>query len=151
MPWPGIEPGPLSDRPALYHVTIKASLYRKAVQIYHIPITTTYSLSIFRFVRESQFEQPLNTRPTSLSCHRLSNGVFLHWAPDVTSEKNSNHQCHGQESNPGHLRDRPTLYHVAMKAVLYCKARQVYHIPTTTLAKECAQYWLTTWRTKPAL
>ena len=66
MPQPGIEPGPSGDRPTLYHVAINAGLYRKAVQVYHISITTTYSPSILRFVRESQFEQPLNTRPPSL-------------------------------------------------------------------------------------
>ena len=32
-------------------------------------------------------------------------------------------------SNPDRLRDRPTLYRVAIKADLYRKAVQVYHIP----------------------
>ena len=32
-------------------------------------------------------------------------------------------------SNPGRLRDRLTLYRVAIKAGLYRKAVQVYHIP----------------------
>ena len=36
--------------------------------------------------------------------------------------KNSNHQCCGRESNPGRLRNRPTLYHVILKACLYRKA-----------------------------
>ena len=40
----------------------------------------------------------------------------------VTGEKNSIHQCRGRESNPGRLPDRPTLYHVAIKAALYRKA-----------------------------
>ena len=66
MPRPGI------DRPTLYRVAIKAGLYSKAVQVYHKPITSTYSPSIFRFVRESQFEQPLNTRPTSLSGYQAN-------------------------------------------------------------------------------
>ena len=60
----GSNPGRLHDRPTLYHVALKACLYRKAVQGYHIPITATYSPFIFWFVRESQFEQPLQaTKP----------------------------------------------------------------------------------------
>ena len=39
--------------PTLYHVAIKAGLYRKTVQVYHIPITTIYSPTIFSFVRKS--------------------------------------------------------------------------------------------------
>ena len=70
-------PGRLRDRPTLYHVAIKAGLYRKAVQVYHIPITTTYSSSTFRFIRESQFEQQLNTRPPSLVDHQAHQmGLF---------------------------------------------------------------------------
>ena len=39
FPLPGIEPGPLDSKSyTLYHVAIKAGLYRKAVQVYHIPI-----------------------------------------------------------------------------------------------------------------
>ena len=34
----GSNPGRLRDRPTLYRVAIKAGLYRKAVQMYHIPI-----------------------------------------------------------------------------------------------------------------
>ena len=36
----GKNPDRLRDRPTLYHVAIKAGLYRKAVQVHHIPITT---------------------------------------------------------------------------------------------------------------
>ena len=41
------------------------------------------------------------------------------------------HQCHGQGSNPSHLCDRPTLYHIAIKAGLcYCMMCQsLLHIP----------------------
>ena len=38
FPERGSNPGRLRDRPTLYRVAIKASLYRKAVQVYHIPI-----------------------------------------------------------------------------------------------------------------
>ena len=34
----GSNPGRLHDRLTLYHVAIKVGLYRKAVQVYHIPI-----------------------------------------------------------------------------------------------------------------
>ena len=34
----GLNPGSPRDRRTLYHITIKANLYRKAVQEYHIPI-----------------------------------------------------------------------------------------------------------------
>ena len=106
----GSNPGHLRDKPTLYHVALKAGLNRKAVQVYHIPITTTYSPSSFRFVRDSQFEQPLNTRPTSLSGHQAYRATkplglpslsghqasratmpmrrgYLLWVPDVTGEK----------------------------------------------------------------
>ena len=70
-------PGRLRDRPTLYHVALKAGLYRKAVQVYHIPITTTYYLFIYRFVCESQIEQPLNTKPPSLLGHQAHQiGLF---------------------------------------------------------------------------
>ena len=61
----------------LYHVAIKAGLYCKAVQVYHIPMTTTYSPSVLRFVHESLFEQPLNIRPPSLLGHQARQmGLF---------------------------------------------------------------------------
>ena len=113
-------------------VSIKASLYRKAVQVYHIPIITTYSPSVFGFVRGSPFEQPLNTRPPSLPGHQAHQTGLCALGARCNRWKNSNHQCHGRGSNLGRLPDRPTLYHVAIKAGLYRKAVQVYHIPITT-------------------
>ena len=50
----------------------------------------------------------------------------------VTGEKYSNHQCRSQGSNLGRLCDRQTLYHIAIKACLYRKAVQLFHIPITT-------------------
>ena len=47
----------------------------------------------------------------------------------VTGEKMGITFFPDRGSNPGHLHDRPTLYHVPIKAGLYCKAVQVYHIP----------------------
>ena len=73
----GSNPGRLRDRRTRYRVAIKAGLYCKAVQVYHIPITTTYSPSILRFVHESLFEQPLNIRPPSLLDHQAHQmGLF---------------------------------------------------------------------------
>ena len=54
---------------------------------------------------------------------------YLRWAPNVTGEKMGITFFPDQGSNQGRLRDRPTLYHVAIKAGLYRKAVQVYHIP----------------------
>ena len=54
---------------------------------------------------------------------------YLRWAPNVTGEKMEIAFFPDRGSNPGRLRDRPTLYRVAIKAGLYRKAVQVYHIP----------------------
>ena len=51
------------------------------------------------------------------------------WAPNVTGEKMEIIFFPDRGSNLGRLRDRPTLYRVAIKAGLYRKAVQVYHIP----------------------
>ena len=128
----GSNPGQPRDRPTLYHIAIKASLYGKAVQVYHIPITSTYSPSILRFIHESLFEQPLSSRPPSLLGHQAHQMGLFALGTRCNRWKNSNHQCRSRGSNPGHPRDRPTLYNVAIKAGLYRKAVQVYHIPITT-------------------
>ena len=51
---------------------------------------------------------------------------YLRWVPNIRVEKTL---FRDRGSNPSRLRDRPTLYHVAIKAGLYRKAVQVYHIP----------------------
>ena len=56
-------------------------------------------------------------------------GLFTVGAKCNNSKKFSNHQCRGRGSNPGRLRDRRTLYRVAVKAGLYRKAVQKYYIP----------------------
>ena len=94
---------------------------------------TTYYPSSFRFVRESPFEQPLNTRPTSLSGHQTHQMGLFTLSARCYRWKNSNHQCSGRVSNPGRLRGSLTLYHVTIKAGLYRKAVQVYQIPITTI------------------
>ena len=61
----------------LYRVAIKADLYHKPVQVYHIASTAFYLRSSFRFELEPPFEQPLNTRLPSLSCHQANQtGLF---------------------------------------------------------------------------
>ena len=125
----GSNPGRLRDRPTLYHVAIKAGLYRKAVQVNHIPITTTYSPSILRFVCECQFEQPLNIRPPSISGHQAHQTGLLTLGARCNRWKNSNHLCRSRGSNPVRWTQSPTLYHVTIKAGLYRKAVQVCYIP----------------------
>ena len=79
-------PSRLRNRPTLYRVAIKAYLHRKAIQLNHIPITTTYSPSIFRFARISLFEQPLNIRPPSLPGHQAHQTGLFTLGADVTGE-----------------------------------------------------------------
>ena len=54
----------------------------------------------------------------------------LRWAPDVTGEKILITNAAAGNLTPGRLSERPTLYHVAIKAGLYRKAVQVYHTYT---------------------
>ena len=130
----GLNPGHLCARPTCYSIAMKAGLYYKAVQVhvYHIPITTTYYSSSFRFVPNSQFEQPLNTRLPSLLGHQAHQMELFTISSKWYRCKHSNHHCHCLGSNPGHLRNRPTLYHVAIKVCLYRNAVKVYLVPITT-------------------
>ena len=45
MPRPGIEPRTLRSKVALYHVAIKAGLYRKTVQVYDIHVPNLYPVA----------------------------------------------------------------------------------------------------------
>ena len=54
---------------------------------------------------------------------------YLRWAPNVTGEKMEITFFPDRGSNPVRWTQSPTLYHVAIKAGLYRKAVQVYHIP----------------------
>ena len=121
--------GRLRDRRTLYRVAIKAGLYRKAVQVYHIPITTTYSPP---FLDSSANLKLSNHSIPSLLGHQAHQIGLFTLGARCNRWKNSNHQCRDRGSNLGHLRDRRTLYRVAIKAGLYRKAVQVYHIPITT-------------------
>ena len=131
MPRPGIGPGPS----AWQATTLPRRYKSRLVPQSSTSVSFTYHYYIFpspfRFVRGSQFEQPRNTRPPSLSGHQAHQmGLFMLGAR-CNRSKNSNHLCRDRGSNPCGPRDRRTLYHVAIKAGLYRKAVQVYHIPIT--------------------
>ena len=55
--------------------------------------------------------------------------VVLRWASNVTGEKMEITFSPDQGSNPVRWIQSPTLYHIAIKAGLYRKTVQVYHIP----------------------
>ena len=85
----------------LYHITIKAGLYSKA-------IPTRYSPSIFRSVLESQseFQRPyIPDMNVFFLSHRMGH---LRWAPNVTGE-NTNHLCPVWGSNLGRWVRNQTL------------------------------------------
>ena len=78
----GSNPGRLRDRPALYRVAIKAGLYRKAVQVYHIPIPGEFSPSKLKFVPEFLGSQRIMWNETQgVLCTHVG---YLRWAPNVT-------------------------------------------------------------------
>ena len=54
---------------------------------------------------------------------------YLRWVPNVIGEKMEITFFPDPGSNPVRWTQSPTLYHVAIKAGLYRKAVQVYHIP----------------------
>ena len=56
-------------------------------------------------------------------------GSVQRWAPNVTGEKMEITFSPDRGSNPVRWTQSPTLYHVGIKAGLYRKAVQVYHIP----------------------
>ena len=112
---------------ALYHVAIKASLNRKAVQVYHMPTLypVTFSPSILNSSSNSQ--EYKNHWKGNLRSSNAHVG-HLHWAPFVMdSYKNLHAPAEDRTEDPS-ISGR-ALYHVAIKAGLYRKAVQVYHIP----------------------
>ena len=126
FPDQGSNPGRLRDRLTLYRVDIKAGLYRKAVQVYNIPIPgdiLPLQLEIRPWISRSPRITWNETRTFMHTCGLFTLGAKCNrW-------KNGNNIFPDRGSNPGRLRDRLTLYRVAIKAGLYRKAVQVYHIP----------------------
>ena len=112
--------------PTLYHVAIKAGLYCKAVQVYHIPKPgdiLPLQLEIRPWISRSPRITWNETK--GVLCTHVG---YLRWAPNVTGEKMEITFFPDQGSNPGSLRDRPTLYHVTIGSI-GTKAVQLYHIP----------------------
>ena len=127
FPQRGSNPVRWTQSPTLYHVAIKAGLYRKAVQVYHIPIPGDI-LPLQLEIRPRISRSPRITwnETQRVLCTRVG---YLRWAPNVTGEKMEITFFPNRGSNPVRWTQSPTLYHVAIKAGLYRKAVQVYHIP----------------------
>ena len=112
---------------ALYHVAIKAGVYRKAVQVYDTPnlYPVTLSPSILNSSSNSQkyknhMKPDLRSSnayvgffPLGAICHGLLK-TFHALAEDRTGDPSISSRA---------------LYHVAIKASLYRKVVQVYDIP----------------------
>ena len=81
----GSNPVRWTQSPTLYHVAIKAGLYRKAVQVYHIPIPGD--------ILPLQFEiRPWISRSSRITWYETQGVLcthvgYLRWAPNVTGEK----------------------------------------------------------------
>ena len=110
--------------PTLYRIAIKAGLYRKAVQVCHIPIPGDI-LPLHIDIRPCISWSPRITwnENQGVLCTYVG---YLRWAPNVTGEK---FLCRDRGSNPVGWTQSPTLYRVTIKAGLYRKAVQVCHIP----------------------
>ena len=120
----GSNPVRWTQSPTLYHVAIKPSLYRKAVQEYHIPISgdiLPLQLEIHPWISRSL--RIMWNETQGVFCTR---GLFMvgakcnRWKMEITFSPDPG-------SNP--VRWTHTLYRIAIKTGLYPKAVQVYHIP----------------------
>ena len=123
----GSSPVRWTQSPTLYHLSIKAGLYRKAVQVCYIPIPGDI-LPLQIEIRPWISRSPRITwnETQGVLCPHVG---YLRWAPNVTGEKMEITFFPNRGSNPVRWTQSPTLYHVAIKAGLYRKAVQVYHIP----------------------
>ena len=123
----GSNPFRWTQSPTLYHVAIKAGLYRRAVQVYHIPIPGD--------ILPLQIEiRPWISRSPRITWNETRGVICIHVgylrrAPNVTVEKMEMTFFPDRGSNPVRWTRSPTLYHVYIKAGLYRNAVQVYHIP----------------------
>ena len=81
----GSKPVRWTQSPTLYHVAIKAGLYRKAVQVYHIPIPGDI-LPLQLEIRPWISRSPRITwnETQGVLCTHMG---YLRWAPNVTGEK----------------------------------------------------------------
>ena len=71
-------------RQTLYHVAVKAGFYRKAVEVCHIPIPTTYFPALNWFVPESARNHAVIPGHFHQSDARNPSRGPPHWPPNVT-------------------------------------------------------------------
>ena len=122
----GSNPVRWTQSPTLYHVAIKAGLYRKAVQVCYILIpgdVLPLQLEIRPWISRSP--RIMWNETQGVLCTHVG---YLQWAPNVTGEKMEITFFPNQGSNPVCWTQSLTLYHVAIKAGLYRKAVQVCYI-----------------------
>ena len=127
FPDQGSNPVRWTQSPTLYHVAIKAGLYRKAVQVCYIPIPGDI-LPLQLEIRPWISRSPRITwnETQGVLCTHVG---YLRWAPNVTGGKMEITFFPDRGSNPVRWTQSLTLYHVAIKAGLYRKAVQVCYIP----------------------
>ena len=97
----GSNPVRWTQSPTLYHVAIKAGLYRKTVQVYHIPIPGDI-LPLQIEIRPWISRSPRITwnETQGILCTHVG---YLRWAPNVTGEKNGNNIFPRPGIEPGPL------------------------------------------------
>ena len=116
-PVAGSNPVCWTQSPAVYHIAIKAGLYRKAVQVCYIPIPSDIlplQIIVPKFLR---VWESCETRLREF----YANVCYLRWAPNVSDEEKHSQVRLGWESNPGHLHENRALYPITIKAGLYRK------------------------------
>ena len=116
-----------TQSPTLYHVAIKAGLYRKPVQVCYIPIPGVI-LPLQIEIRPWISRSPRITwnETKGVLCTHVG---YLRWAPNLQMKKMEITFSPERGSNPVRWTQSPALYHVAIKAGLYRKAVQVCYIP----------------------
>ena len=123
--------GRLRDKPILYRVAIKAGLYRKAVQVYHIPIPSdNLPLQLEICPGISRSPRITQNETQGVLCTHVG---YLQCAPNVTGAKMEITFFPDRGSSPGCLRYKPIIYRVLIK--LACTASQykciIYLYPVT--------------------
>ena len=118
---------PPHKNPTLYHVAIKAGLYRKAVQVCYIPIPCDI-LHLHIEIR------PRISGSTRITGNETQGGLMHMWDIYVGRQMlQVKKNTFGPDPAEDRTRDpphkNPTLYRVATKAGLYRKAVQVCYIP----------------------
>ena len=110
----GSNPVRWTQSSTLYHVACIARQYKCVIYLYLVTFSP-FQLEILPWIYRSENYIKWDARSFMHTC-----GLFTVGAK-CNSWKNSNHLCCSQASNPGHLRDRPTLYRLTIKAGLYAR------------------------------